>query len=232
MRVIGLLGGMSWESTAYYYQHLNRAVRDRLGGLHSAHCVIYSVDFDAIERMQDAGDWDRAGAYLAECATRLEAAGAELVVLCTNTMHRVFDEIQRPLTVPMLHIADSTADSLEAAGVRRVALLGTRYTMEQAFYRERLEKRGLEVVIPAKSDRDLVHRTIYEELCLGRVEATSRREFERVVAELGEEHGAEGVILGCTEIGLLIGQENSALPVFDTTLLHVKAALDWALREA
>ncbi|MBB4933004.1 aspartate racemase [Lipingzhangella halophila] len=230
MRVIGMLGGMSWESTSYYYQELNRAVRDRLGGLHSAHCVVYSVDFDAVERMQAAGDWERAGNYLAECAQRLEAAGAECVVLCTNTMHRVFGEVQRAISVPMLHIADSTADALESAGVRKVALLGTRYTMEQAFYRERLEGRGLTVVVPSAADRDLVHRTIFDELCLGKTVDSSRAEFERIVADLGRSDDVEGVILGCTEIGLLLGQENSPLPVFDTTLLHVEAALDWSLR--
>ncbi|RNL87471.1 aspartate/glutamate racemase family protein [Halostreptopolyspora alba] len=230
MRVIGMLGGMSWESTDYYYQRLNSAVRDRLGGLHSARCVVYSVDFAEIEAMQAAGDWDRAGTYLAECARRLEAAGAECVVLCTNTMHRVFGEIQRAVSVPMLHIADSTADALEAAEVGKVALLGTRYTMEQDFYRERLERRGLSVVVPSATDREFVHRTIFEELCLGETVDSSRVEFERIVADLAHGDGVAGVILGCTEIGLLLGGENSPIPVFDTTLLHVEAALDWSLR--
>ncbi len=230
MRLIGMLGGMSWESTDYYYQQLNRAVRDRLGGLHSARCVVYSVDFDAIERMQAAGEWERAGVYLAECAQRLEAAGAECVVLCTNTMHRVFDEIQRAIGVPMLHIADGTADALQVADVKRVALLGTRYTMEQEFYRQRLERRGLTVVVPGASDRELVHRVIFDELCLGRIVDSSRAEFERVVADMARDNDVSGVILGCTEIGMLLGQRNSPLPVFDTTLLHVEAALDWSIQ--
>ncbi|MFD0774146.1 aspartate/glutamate racemase family protein [Streptomonospora algeriensis] len=229
MKAIGMIGGMSWESTDYYYQQLNRRVRDRLGGLHSAHCIVYSVDFEMIEKMQSEGDWAGAGAYLAECAKKLEAAGAECVILCTNTMHRVFSEIQAALEVPMLHIADSTADALEESGIHNVALLGTRYTMEQEFYRERLEKRGLTVVIPDGSDRDTVHRTIYEELCLGKATDASRQEFERIVAGLAAAQGAEAVILGCTEIGLLIGQQNSPVPVFDTTLLHVESALNWAV---
>jgi len=230
MKIIGLLGGMSWESTDYYYQQLNRRVRDRLGGLHSAHTIVYSVDFARIEAMQAAGAWDEAGDYLASCAKGLQAAGAECVVLCTNTMHRVFPALQAGIDVPALHIADGTASALLAAGVRKVALLGTRYTMEQAFYRERLEEQGLEVVVPELEDRELVHKIIYSELCLGQVHDSSRATYVSIVENLARD-GAEAVILGCTEIGLLIGQENSPIPVFDTTLLHVEAALDWALDE-
>ncbi|TQN28489.1 aspartate racemase [Haloactinospora alba] len=228
MRTIGMLGGMSWESTDYYYRQLNQGVRERLGGLHSARCIVYSVDFAEVARMQAEGEWERAGAYLAECAARLEAAGAECVILCTNTMHRVVGEVRGGVSVPVLHIADGTAGALRAAGVGTTALLGTRFTMEQDFYRDRLREHGISVTVPEAGDRELVHRTIYEELCLGTVADSSREAFERIVADLARD-GAEGVVLGCTEIGLLIGRENSPVPVFDTTLLHVRAALDWAL---
>ncbi len=230
MKVIGLLGGMSWESTDYYYQQLNRRTRERLGGLHSAKIVMHSVDFAEVERMQERDAWDEAGEYLAARAHGLRLAGADCVLLCTNTMHRVYPAIQRRLDVPMLHIADGTADALARAEITRVALLGTRYTMEQAFYRERLTARGLEVLIPEAEDRELVHRIIYEELCRGLVRDSSRQTYVRILSSLAEA-GAQGVILGCTEIGLLLGQDSSPLPVFDTTLLHVEAALDWALAD-
>jgi len=230
MKVLGLLGGMSWESTATYYQQLNRGVRDRLGGLHSAACVIHSVDFAEVEEFQSRGDWEAAGAYLARRARQLEAAGAEGILLCTNTMHRVASTIQDGVAVPLLHIADGTADALARAGVRRVALLGTRYTMEQAFYRERLERRGFTVLVPEKEQRDVVHAVIYDELCRGEVRDDSRRAYVDIVRALAG-RGAEAVILGCTEIGLLLGPDTSPLPVFDTTLLHVEAALDWALAD-
>lgn len=228
MKRIGLLGGMSWESTDYYYQELNRRVRTRMGKLHSAHCIVYSVDFAEIEAMQAKGAWDEAGAYLAACSQSLEAAGAEGIVLCTNTMHRVYSTLQSAVQIPVLHIADGTAAALQRAGVHRVALLGTRYTMEQPFYRERLEQRGFDVLAPEMEDRELVHKIIYSELCLGQVLQSSRETYMAIVSNLAS-RGAEGVILGCTEIGLLINQENSPIPVFDTTLLHVEAALDWAL---
>ena len=228
MKTIGLLGGMSWESTAYYYQELNRGVRARLGKLHSAPSVTFSVDFAQIEAMQARGAWDEAGAFLGECAQSLEAAGAEGIVLCTNTMHRVYPQIAEAVRTPVLHIADGTAAALEQAGVKKVALLGTRYTMEQPFYRERLESRGFEVLVPEPEDRALVHKIIYNELCVGQVLQTSREMYIDVVRNM-EKQGAQGVILGCTEIGLLISQENSPVAVFDTTLLHVEAALNWAL---
>lgn len=230
MKTIGLLGGMSWESTAYYYRMLNEGVRQRLGGLHSATCLVYSVDFAEVEKMQVAGDWVAAGDYLAEKALALESAGAECIVLCTNTMHRVFPQVERSLSIPMLHIADGTADAVLANNVSTVALLGTRYTMERDFYRSRLEDRGLTVVIPDEKDRDIVHGAIFKELCRGIVSEDSRSEFQRIVAHLGHQAGADGVILGCTEIGMLINADNSPLQVFDTTLLHVTSALDWALR--
>ena len=230
MKVIGMLGGMSWESTVYYYQQLNRGVRERLGGLHSAHSITYTVDFSEIEQMQAAGAWDEAGAYLGDCARRLEAAGAEGLVLCTNTMHRVIDSIESAISIPVLHIADGTADSLVGNGVGTVALLGTRYTMEQDFYRRRLIDRGLTVLVPDADDRDTVHRVIYDELCLGKVVDSSRDAYIDVVKRLAGQD-AEAVILGCTEIGLLLDQQNSPIPVYDTTLLHVQAAIDWSLAD-
>lgn len=231
MKMIGLLGGMSWESTVTYYQELNRRVRDRLGGLHSAACLLSSVDFAEVERMQERGAWSEAGQFLAEHAQGLEKGGAECVILCTNTMHRVYDEIRGAVKVPVLHIADGTALPLKSAGVRRVGLLGTRYTMEQDFYKSRLAERGLDVVIPDEDDREIVHQIIYTELCLGKVLDHSRDEYLRIVQSLAK-RGAEAVILGCTEIGLLISKDNCPLPVYDTTLLHVEAALDWALEPA
>lgn len=228
MKVIGLLGGMSWESTDYYYQELNRGVRSRLGDLHSAHCIVYSVDFAEVERMQAAGAWAQAGSYLGSCASSLQAAGAEIIILCTNTMHRVYPALRDAVNVPVLHIADGTASALIKAGIRKVALLGTRYTMEQSFYIERLEDSGLEVVVPEMEDRALIHKIIYSELCRGQVLQSSRETYLSVIASLAGA-GAEAVILGCTEIGLLINKDNCPLPVFDTTLLHVEAALDQAL---
>jgi aspartate racemase len=228
MRMIGLLGGMSWESTVTYYQELNRGVRDRLGGLHSAPCLLSSVDFAEVESMQERGAWAEAGKYLASYARGLERGGAECVVLCTNTMHRVYADIQKAVSIPVLHIADGTAGKLKRAGIKRVGLLGTRYTMEQDFYKSRLAARGFDVIIPNEDERDAVHGIIYDELCLGKVLEHSREEYLKVVDSLAK-RGAEAVILGCTEIGLLIDKGNCPLPVFDTTLLHVEAALDWAL---
>jgi aspartate racemase len=225
MRVLGLLGGMSWESTDYYYQRLNQGVRDRLGGLHSAHSVTYTVDFADVERMQVAGAWDEAGQFLGGCARKLQNAGAEGLVLCTNTMHRVVDAIQDAIDIPVLHIADGTAAALIRDGVREVALLGTRYTMEQDFYRRRLEDRGLRVVVPDEPDRDVVHRIIFDELCQGKIVDASREAYIKILNGLE----AEAVIFGCTEIGLLLQASDSPLPVYDTTLLHVETALDWAL---
>ncbi|MEZ0115711.1 aspartate racemase [Catenulispora sp. EB89] len=231
MKLVGLLGGMSWESTLTYYQGLNRGVRERLGGLHSARCLVASVDFAEVERMQERGAWDEAGAYLASWARRLEAGGAECLVLCTNTMHRVIDDISAAVTIPILHIAEGTADALLADDVRTVGLLGTRYTMEQDFYRSILERRGLTVVTPDEPGRTLVHNVIYDELCLGKVLDHSRQAYISVVESL-KQNGAQAVILGCTEIGLLLDRETSPLPVYDTTLLHIEAALDWALKPA
>jgi aspartate racemase len=228
MRTIGLLGGMSWESSALYYRLLNEAVRDRLGGLHSARCVLLSVDFAEIERLQVAGDWGRAGELLAADAKALEAAGADLVLLCTNTMHKVAHALADALTVPLLHIGDVTAEAVRAAGIGRVGFLGTAFTMEQPFLTDRLAARGLQVRLPDPVDRAEVHRVIYEELCLGIVREESRAAFLAVIERLVAE-GAEGVILGCTEIELLIGPDDVDVPVFPTSRLHVEAAVAAAL---
>ncbi len=229
MKRIGLIGGMSWESSAEYYRLINELTRDRLGGLHSAECVLYSVDFAEIEQMQAQGRWDDAAARLVEAARALEAAGADFVVLCTNTMHKVADAVAAAVTVPLLHLADTTAAAVQAAGVERVGLLGTAFTMEQGFYRERLAAHGLDVLVPEAEDRALVHRVIYDELCLGVVSPGSRAGYQEVIARLVA-RGAEGIVLGCTEIELLIGQEHVPVPVFPTTRLHAEAAVDLALR--
>lgn len=229
MKTIGMIGGMSWESTLPYYRHVNEAIKARLGSLHSARLVLYSVDFHEIEQLQRSGDWQRAGALLGEAAVSLERAGAEFLVLCTNTMHKVADAIEQAVGIPLLHIAAPTAEAIRASGLQRVGLLGTRFTMEQPFYRERLESRhGIQVLVPDEADRLLVHRVIYEELCLGTVREESRQAYREVIARLVAQ-GAQAVILGCTEIGLLVGDADAAVPLFDTTLLHARAAADQAL---
>ncbi|MFI9235710.1 aspartate/glutamate racemase family protein [Streptomyces sp. NPDC053079] len=230
MKTIGLIGGMSWESTAEYYRILNERTRERLGGLHSARCVLHSVDFAEIEQLQVQGRWAEAGEVLAGAARSLEAAGADLLLICTNTMHKVADSVEAAVSVPLLHLADATAAAVRAAGLRRVGLLGTAFTMEQDFYRGRLTAGGLDVRVPDSEGRALVHRVIYEELCLGVVREESRAAYRRVVEDLVAE-GAEGVILGCTEIELLIGPEDSPVPVFPTARLHAEAAVDAALAE-
>jgi aspartate racemase len=230
MKTLGLIGGMSWESTLPYYRLVNEAVKTRLGGLHSAKLVLYSVDFHEIEVLQREDRWDEAGAMLADAARALDAAGAELLVLCTNTMHKVADAIEQATSRPLLHIADCTADALQAAGMRRIGLLGTRFTMEQDFYRARLARRhGLEVIVPEAADRDTVHRVIYEELCRGEVRETSRAAYRAIMARLVDA-GAEAIVLGCTEIGLLVAGEDARVPLFDTTRIHAERAVQEALR--
>lgn len=230
MKTIGLIGGMSWESTIPYYRQINETIRERLGGLHSARVILYSVDFHEIERLQRAGDWDSAGAILAEAARSLEAAGAAFLVLCTNTMHKVASHIEAAVNIPLLHIADPTAAEIKRAGVSTVGLLGTRFTMEQAFYRDRLsEHHGLRVVVPEKEDREVVHRIIYEELCLGIIKTESRSEYRRVMKGLATQ-GAQAIILGCTEISLLVDQQDSDVPLFDTTAIHARMAAEESLR--
>jgi len=228
MRVIGMLGGMSWESSAQYYRLANELARERLGGLHSARLVLVSVDFAEIERLQVAGQWEQAGVLLAGAAKSAEAAGAELLLLCTNTMHKVAGQIQDAVSIPLVHLADTTAAAVRRAGLSTVGLLGTAFTMEQDFYRDRLASHGLTVLVPPAQDRAEVHRVIYEELCLGAVREASRQAYQEVIDRL-ERAGAEGVILGCTEIELLIRPQDSPIPVFATTRLHVEAAIEQAL---
>jgi aspartate racemase len=229
MKRIGLLGGMSWESSAEYYRFLNEAVRNRLGGLHSADCLLRSVDFAGVEELQRTGRWHEAGKLLAAEAQALVAGGAELLVLCTNTMHRVANEIAAAVEIPFVHIADTTADAVRTAGLSTVGLLATAYTMEQDFYVGRLQRtHGLAVVVPDAEDRRLVHDVIYQELCLGIVKEDSRQAYRRVISGLVD-RGAEGILLGCTEIDLLIGPPDAPVPVFDTTRLHAERAVDLAL---
>jgi aspartate racemase len=231
MGYLGLLGGMSWESTAEYYRLINRAVADRRGGLHSAPLLIHSVDFAPIAVLQREGDWASAGALLADAARGLEGAGASALLLCTNTIHQVAPAIEAAVGIPLLHIVDRTGDALRADGVRRSAFLGTRFTMELPFWRERLAERfGVEVIVPPATDRELVHRVIYEELCRGVIDASSRAAYVEVIGRLAED-GAEAVILGCTEITLLIGPGDSPLPVYETTALHAAAAVEHLLAE-
>jgi aspartate racemase len=229
MKVIGLIGGMSCESTAHYYRRLNDRVRAQLGGLHSAEILMWSVDFAPVAQMQDQNRWQEAGAYLAGIARRLEQAGAEVLVLATNTMHKVADTVQASTSIPLIHIADATAQKIQAAGKRKPAILATRFTMEQEFYTGRLrDKFGLDVVVPDQADRALVHQIIYDELCVGRVTEASRQAFVDVAQRLAI-RGADSLILGCTEVGMLLDESNAPLPIFDTALIHADAAVDFAL---
>ncbi|AYO95331.1 aspartate/glutamate racemase family protein [Xanthomonas axonopodis] len=222
-KTIGLIGGMSWESTLPYYRIINQRVRHACGGLHSAKLLLYSVNFHEIERLQHTGDWDGAGQAMAAAARALQAAGADFIVLCTNTMHCVADAITAATPLLLLHIADATADALVAAGISRVGLMGTRFTMEQPFYRQRLQARGLDVLVPPAEARAQLHRVIYDELCQGVIKPESREYFCKVMGELGQ-HGAQAIILGCTEISLLVDSTDAQLPLFDTTALHAEAA--------
>jgi len=229
MKTIGLLGGMSWESTVGYYREINEGVKQKLGGLHSAKIVLYSVDFDPIEKLQHSGDWDATGIILADAARCVEAGGADFLLICTNTMHKVAEQIESAISIPLLHIADATAEALLQAGVKTVGLLGTAFTMEQEFYKGRLSGQyGIDVVVPDAPDRKLVHDIIYQELCLGRVEQSSKQEYIRIVDEITE-MGAEGVILGCTEIGMLITQEDTKTALYDTTKIHAAKAVERAI---
>jgi len=224
MKTLGLIGGMSWESTVPYYRTINQTVKEQLGGLHSARLLLYSVDFAQIEKLQHAGDWDAAGAVLADAARSLKAGGAQLLVICTNTMHKVADQVEAASGLPLLHIADPTGDAIRVHGFTRIGLLGTRFTMEQDFYRRRLiERHGLEVLVPEADERDIVHRVIYDELCQGVIREQSRAAYQGVMASLVA-RGAQGIILGCTEIGLLVGEGDASVPLFDTAGLHARAA--------
>lgn len=228
MKTIGLIGGMSWESSTEYYRIINEEVKKRLGGLHSAKCILFSVDFEEIEDCQSRGEWDKAAHLLSEAAQSLEAAGADFIVICTNTMHKVAQTIQSAINIPILHIADITARHVLAEGIKTIGLLGTRYTMEQDFYKSRLEAQGIKVLIPEEAERTVVNHVIYHELCLGQIIKESKDKYKKIIKELTEK-GAEGIILGCTEIGLLVKSEDSAVPLFDTTVLHALGAVDFAL---
>ncbi len=229
MKTIGLIGGMSWESSAEYYRLINEAVKRRLGGLHSAKSLMFSVDFAEIEELQQSGRWDTATERMVEAAQRLERGGADFVVLCTNTMHRMADGVASAVAIPLLHIVDATAEHIHSHGFNAVGLLGTRYTMEQDFYRGRLSARhGLDVVVPDEPDRTMVHDVIYDELCVGRVDRSSREAYRAVMEELAD-RGAEAIILGCTEVTLLVRADDAPVPVFDTTRIHAEKAVERAL---
>jgi aspartate racemase len=230
MKTVGLIGGMSWESTVTYYQLLNEGIKDALGGLHSAKVLLYSVDFFEIEALMSRGEWDEAARLLGDVAARLEQAGADMILICTNTLHKVAPQVQAKIGVPLVHIAEAAAEALLSQGISRVGLLGTKYTMTQAFYRDKLVERGIEVLIPEGYDIDLVNRVIFEELCLGIVKEDSRAEYLRVIAAL-QQRGAQGILLGCTELGLIVAKADVSLPLFDTTEIHAKKALALALAE-
>jgi len=231
MKTIGLIGGMSWESTIPYYRQINETIKNRLGGLHSAKIILFSVDFHEIEQLQHAGEWGKAGDILAQAAAGLERAGADGIIICTNTMHKVAGQVQAAASIPLLHIADPTAEAIKNAGLNTVGLLGTRFTMEQDFYRSRLERdHGLKVLIPEDADRNLVHKVIYEELCLGVVREDSRMAYAGAIDRLVDK-GAQAIILGCTEISLLVQQGDARVPLFDTTAIHAMAAASWMLQD-
>ncbi|MCP5415467.1 MAG: aspartate/glutamate racemase family protein [Chromatiaceae bacterium] len=228
MKTIGLLGGMSWESTLDYYKAINESVKNALGGFHSAKIAMYSVDFEPIEKMQHAGDWDGTARILSEAAKSIQAAGADFLLICTNTMHKVAPEIEASIQIPLLHIADATAEVLVGEGIKTVGLLGTAFTMEQDFYKGRLANNyGLKVLVPNKEDREIVHKVIYQELCLGITEAASKAEYLRIIDVLAAQ-GAEAVILGCTEIGMLVNQADTTVSLLDTTAIHAQKAVEYA----
>ncbi|WP_145559764.1 aspartate/glutamate racemase family protein [Yersinia bercovieri] len=230
MKILGLIGGMSWESTIPYYRMINQQVKEQLGGLHSAKIILYSVDFHEIEQLQVKGDWQSAAKVLSDAAVSLKLAGAEVVVVCTNTMHKVADDIEAASGLPLLHIADATAAQIKQQGSNKIGLLGTRYTMEQDFYRGRLtEKHDIEVITPDSADREVINRIIYEELCLGVINDISRQAYRRIIGKL-EQQGVQGIIFGCTEITLLVNAQDASVPVFDTTAIHAKAAAEYALK--
>lgn len=228
MKTIGLIGGMSWESSVEYYRIINEEIKNQLGGLHSAKCILYSVDFEEIERFQAVGDWQRAGNLLGDVAQSLEKGGADFIIICTNTMHKVIELIEEKTSLPILHIVDATVKQIQKSGISTVGLLGTKYTMEQDFYKSRIESNGINVLVPNKKDRDIINKVIFEELCLGEILEPSRDYFKKVIKSLVD-HGAEGIILGCTEIGLLIKPEDSEAPLFNTTVIHAIESVNMAL---
>jgi len=229
MKTIGLIGGMSWESSLEYYRIMNEAVRESLGGFHSAKCIMYSVDFAPIEKYQHQGKWDEAAELLIDIAQKLERSGADLLVICANTMHKLAGAVQKSIKIPLLHIADVTAEKIKEKGINRLGLLGTRFTMEEDFYKERLiRKHGLAIIIPDKRDRQLIHEVLYGDIQLGKIEQRSRDIFKKIIGKLADK-GAEGIILGCTEIPLYVKQEDYEIPLFDTTEIHARAAVEFAL---
>lgn len=228
MKTIGLIGGMSWESTSEYYRIINEEIKERLGGLHSAKCMINSVDFEEIERFQSNGNWNGAGEVLGNAAYSLQRGGADFIIICTNTMHKVVEKIKENIHIPVLHIADATAKEIKRKDIQKVGLLGTKYTMEQDFYKSRIEENDIKVIVPSEKNREKINEVIYTELCLGKITSQSREYYKRVIEELVQE-GAQGIILGCTEIGLLIKQEDVAVPIFDTTYIHAIEAINVAL---
>ena len=229
MKTVGLLGGMSWESTAGYYRAINEGVKNKLGNLHSAKIAMYSVDFAPIEKLQHEGDWQGTARILSEAAKNIESAGADFLLICTNTMHKVAPEIEKAINIPVLHIADATAEVLVHKGIKTVGLLGTAFTMEQDFYKGRLsEKYGLSVLVPGNEDRQIIHNIIYQELCLGKIETDSKTEYLRIIDLLANQ-GAEAVILGCTEIGMLVGQDDTKVKLLDTTAIHAAKAVEYAI---
>ena len=230
MKTIGLIGGMSWESSLEYYRIINEEVKAKLGGLHSAKCILYSVDFEEIERCQAEGDWESSGKLLGDAALSLEKAGAEMILICTNTMHKVIGYIEEKVSLPILHIADSTAKQIQKSKISTVGLLGTKYTMEQDFYKTRIETNGIKVLIPSEEDRKVINKVIYEELCLGEIQQSSRDYYKKVIKGLVDD-GAEGIILGCTEIGLLVKPEDSEVPLFDTAVIHAIESVNVALEK-
>lgn len=230
MKTIGLIGGMSWESTVTYYQIINREIKAALGGFHSSKCILYSVDFHEIEECQSIGDWKKSADILTNAALSLENAGADFILICTNTMHKVADEIKKKIHLPLLHIAEVTAEALQRNAITDVALLGTKYTMEQDFYKSKLIEKGINVIVPSQSDREFINHTIYHELCLGIIDRNSEQRLLAICKELNEK-GAQGIILGCTEIGLLLHQDDTDIPLFDTTVIHAKRAALLSIEE-
>ena len=229
LKIIGLIGGMSWESTVTYYKIINETVKERLGGLHSAKCILYSVDFQEIEECQANGNWEKSGEILGEAANNLEKAGADFIVICTNTMHKVVDQIKEKISIPILHIAEMTAEKILEKGLKNIALLGTKYTMEQDFYKSKLIEKGINVIIPDKNDIEIINEVIYDELCLGIINSNSKKKFLEIVDKLRNK-GAEGIILGCTEIGLLIKNEDTDVPLFDTAIIHAEQAAMYSIK--
>lgn len=229
MKVIGLIGGMSWESTLTYYKIINETIKERLGGLHSAKCVLYSVDFQEIEECQANGDWEKSGEILGEAAYNLEKAGANFIVICTNTMHKVINQIEEKISIPILHIAEMTAEKILEKKIKNIALLGTKYTMEQNFYKEKLIEKGINVIIPDETDIKIINDIIYKELCLGIINPESKAKYLAIVKKL-ENKGAEGVILGCTEIGMIVKSADTSIPLFDTAVIHAKQAAIYSIK--